>query len=183
MKNNKILIICVAILLFIFLVFGTYAWYLFFLKASGDFDINNNSNLKDGNIVFKDNGNSVYDADASIVEDEQVDSVEAYSFQVINYGDEDSYNLYIEDVPLNSIDDGCTSETLLSRSQLKYQLKLNGTVIKEDYLSNINDNILDTRSISKDATNNYELRIYIHEDATDWIGKHYHYKVVLNNGK
>ena len=47
----------------------------------------------------------------------------------------------------------------------------------------INDNILDTRSISKDATNNYELRIYIHEDATDWTGKHYHYKVVLNNGK
>ena len=48
-------------------------------------------------------------------------------------------------------------------------------------MSNINDNILDTRKIEGSKTNNYELRMYIHEEALNWMGKHYHYKVVLNN--
>ena len=48
-------------------------------------------------------------------------------------------------------------------------------------MSNIDDNILDTRNISGLKTNNYELRIYIHDEALNWMGKHYHYKVVLNN--
>ena len=41
------------------------------------------------------------------------------------------------------------------------------------------DNILDTRNVNGKDTNAYELRIYIHDEAEDWYGKHYHYRVVL----
>ena len=179
--KNKVLLICAGLLLFVFLVFGTYAWYLFFLKSSSNLVDTTNNSLVSGNIILKDNGNGVYDSDAEKVEDSLINGVIPYRFQVINNGIKDGkYTLYIEDLPVNSINDGCTEETLLTRSQLKYQLKLNGNVIKEDYLSNINDNILYNQELKSKKNNNYELRIYIHNEAEDWNGKHYHYKVVLN---
>ena len=179
--KNKTLLVCAALLLLLFLTFGTYAWYLFFLRAGGNFEVNDNNNLKSGNIYFKDDGNSVYDADAEDIVDDEVSSVVPYRFRVVNEGKTDNYYLYIEDLPVNSVNDGCTNQTLLTRDKLKYQLKLNGAVVKEDYLSNVVDNIIDERTISGGETNNYELRVYIHEDATNWTGKHYHYKIVLNN--
>lgn len=179
--KNKVLLVCAGLLLLLFLAFGSYVWYLYFLRGSGNFEINNNSNLKYGDIVLKDDGNSVYETDADSIEDEQASSVIPYIFRVENTDDSSgNYYLYIEDMPVNSINDGCTTETLLTREQLKYQLKLNGKVIKEDYLSNIDDNILDKRTITAKGINYYELRIYIHDEALEWTGKHYHYKVVIN---
>ncbi|MBQ8472654.1 MAG: hypothetical protein IJ501_04045 [Bacilli bacterium] len=179
--KNKVVLVCGALVLILFLAFGTYAWYLYFLRASGGFEVHNNNNLRYGDIVLKDDGNSVYDADADSIEDDLVNHVIPYKFRVINEGNkEGNYYLYIEDLPVNAINDGCTYDTLLVREQLRYQLKLNGEVIKEDFLSNINDNILDKRTMEGNSTNHYELRIYIHDTALDWMGKHYHYKVVLN---
>ena len=179
--KNKLLLICAAFLLFSFLVLGTHFWYSFFMSTSGDFN-NNNDGLKNGSIILNDNNSSVYDVDADSLEDDEVSSVTPYKFEIKNNSNKDgNYSIYIEDLPPNSVNDGCTEETLLERNMLKYQLKLNGNVIKEDYLSNINDNILDTRKIVSKESNYYELRFYIHDEATDWAGKHYHYKVVLNN--
>ena len=182
MKKNRLLIICGGIILLIFLVLGTYAWYLFFLRGSANYSINYNSKyLQSGSLLFKDYGNSVYDANAESIEGQAVESVPAYVFDVINTGkNSEKYNIYIEDLPVNAIQDGCTESTLLLRSQLKYQLKINSEVVKEDYLSNIQDNILDTRTLDGNKANSYELRIYIHEKASNWTGKHYHYKVLLN---
>ncbi len=179
--KNKVLLLCAGLLLLIFLVFGTYSWYIFFHNASGSYGSSTTNPKKDGEIVLNDSGNKVYDADAKNLKEEDVDSVVPYIFSIKNSGEKDDYTLYIEDVPVNTINDGCTSSTLLSRSQLRYQLKMNGKVVKDDYLSNVEDNILDTRTIDKDTTNEYELRIYIHENAKDWENKHYHYKVVINN--
>lgn len=179
--KNKLLLICAALLLFIFLVFGTYAWYLYFLRSSGDLEINKNNTLRDGKIVLKDDGNNVNDTNADDVVDEEIDSVVPYKFKIVNEGRTGTYYLYIEDLPANAVNDGCTNETLLTRDKLKYQLKLNGSVIKEDYLSNVKDNIIDYRNINGLETYNYELRVFIHEEATDWIGKHYHYKIIINN--
>ena len=180
--KNKTLIICASILLFLFLVFGTYAWYLYFLRSSGGFVVNNNSKyLESSGIIFKDDGNSVYDTNAESLEDNNIDNVPSYNFQVINTNNRSGkYNLYIEDLPVNLILDGCTEDTLLQREDLKYQLTLNGSVIKTGYLSTINDNILDSREIEGKKTNSYSLKVYIHEDAVDWFGKHYHYKISIN---
>jgi len=180
--KNKILIICAGLLLLIFLVFGTYAWYLYFLRASSGFAVNNNSKyLETSGIIFQDNGHNVYDADAESIEDSKVTDVPAYTFTVTNTNDsKGKYQLYIEDLPANVLNDGCTEETLLNRNQLKYQLSLNGTVISEDFMDKINDNILDSREIEGNKTNKYSLKIYIHDEALEWFGKHYHYKVSLN---
>ena len=54
------------------------------------------------------------------------------------------------------------------------------TCIADNIFLRINkDNILDTRSVNGKDANAYELRIYIHDEAEDWYGKHYHYRVVL----
>jgi len=179
--KNKVLIVCAGLLLLIFLIFGTYSWYLYFLRASGSFTVNNNKYSETSGIIFKDDGKSVYDAKAESLEDNNISHVPSYNFQVINTNKKSGkYNLYIEDLPVNMVDDGCTENTLLKREQLKYQLSLNGQIIKEGLMTSINDNILDSRTIEKDKTNNYSLKIYIHDEATEWFGKHYHYKVNIN---
>ena len=182
MKNKSVLLFGGAILVML-LIFGTYTWYLYFLRYStGNNKNSNNSNssVKVGDIELKEDGQGVYDADAKSIEDVEVNKVPSYNFRVINNGNSDKdYTLLIEDIPANLVDDGCSEDNLLSRKDLKYQLKLNNEVIKEDFLSNIKDNILDTKKLESKKTNTYSLKVYIHEAAKDWIGKHYHYKVVL----
>ena len=179
--KNKILLICGFLLLVIFIALGTYTWYLFFLETGSGYSIVTGEGTKLGDIVLIDNGNSIYETDVSDVSDEDVNNVLPYKFKIVNQGNKiKKYTLYLEDLPVNSINDGCTTKTLLNREQLKYQLIVNNKVIKEDYLSSIQDNILDTRSVNGKDANAYELRIYIHDEAKDWYGKHYHYRVVLN---
>ena len=180
--KNKLLLICAFLILLVFLSFGTYSWYSFFVNISSDFLINNNSKyLETSGIVFQDDGHNVYDANAESIEDSKINNVPGYSFRVVNTNPKSGkYNLYIEDLPVNAINDGCTEETLLTRKDLKYQLSLNGEIIKEGYMSSINDNILDAREIEGNKTNQYDLKIYIHDEALNWFGKHYHYKVSIN---
>ena len=176
--KNKLLIVCAGFVLLIFLTFGTYSWYNYFSNISAA--SNTISNYKIGDIEFKEDGKGVYDANAESIDDIKIDKVPAYNFSVINHGDSEKvYTLYLEDVPANFVDDGCSEDKLLSRSDLKYQFKLNNDIIKEDYLSNIQDNILDTRTLDAKKTNSYSLKVYIHDGALDWFSKHYHYKVVL----
>lgn len=179
--KNKVLVICAGCVLFIYLVFSTYAWYSYFLRASGEGSLNVfYSKSAYSGIIFQDNGNNVYDTKAESLEDNNIGSVPSYNFQITNTGNnEGKYTLYLEDLPVSAIDDGCTENTLLARNQLKYQLLLNDKVIKEGFMETINDNILDSRSIGGKETNNYSLKIYIHDEATDWFGKHYHYKVTM----
>lgn len=180
--KNKVLLICASIILLIFLIFGTYAWYLYFLRASSGFVINNNSKyLESSGIIFEDDGHNVYDADAESLADDKTDNVPLYTFRVTNTNKvAGKYNLYIEDLPVNVLNDGCTEETLLNRNDLKYQLSMNGKIINEGFMNTINDNILDTREIAGNTTNKYTLKIYIHDEALDWFGKHYHYKVSID---
>ena len=180
--KNKTLIVCAGILLFIFIVFGTYAWYLYFTKTSNQFPVNNNSKyLESAGIILQDNGNNVYDTKAESLEDDNISHVPAYDFEIINTKNKKGkFKVYIEDLPVNMINDGCTEETILNRSQLKYQLSLDGNVIKEGLMDTINDNILFEGEIEANTSYHYSLKIYIHDNATDWFGKHYHYKISIN---
>lgn len=178
--KNKILWILASILLIAFIAVGTYAWYLYFLETGKGYFITTAPGTRIGDVVLIDSGKSVYDTDATNTSDSDIDKITPYKFKVSNLGNSNRvYTLYIEDLPLNSINDGCTDKTLLNRSQLKYQLKVNDKVIKEDYLSNIKDNILDKRSVNGKDSVAYELRIYIHDESDNWNNKHYHYQVIL----
>ena len=181
--KNKLVLLIDGVILVLLLIFGTYVWYLYFLRYSinnSKNSNNTNTSVKVGDLEFKEDSKGVYDANAKSIEDIEVKDVPAYSFRVINNGESDKdYTLLIEDITANLVDDGCSEDNLLARNDLKYQLILNDEIIKEDYLSNIKDNILDTRKLESKKTNTYSLKVYIHETAKDWFGKHYHYKVVL----
>ena len=60
-------------------------------------------------------------------------------------------------------------------------MSLNGKVIKSGDLDEIKNNILDTRSIAPSQVNNYQLRIYVAEDAqnTEWQNKYYHFEIKI----
>jgi len=180
--KNRILITCGGIVVLLFIILGAYAWYIYFLKSSGGFNLNKgNRSTNSSGIIFQDDGNSVYDSNATSLEEDEVKDVPSYKFTVTNIKDNNAeYILYIEDLPVNAINDGCTESTLLKRSQLKYQLSLNGKVIKDDKMSNIKDNVLDSRVINGNTINTYNLKVYIHDEAEEWLGKHYHYKVTIN---
>ena len=182
--KNKILLICGSLLLLIFLAFGTYYWYIYFLRASSVSISNGETVQNEGGITLIDNDKNVYDIDATSTDGENLDDVEAYIFNIKNDNkNKGSYTLYLEDVPINSIKDGCTEETILDRNQLNYQLILNEQVLKEDDLDNIKDNVLDSREISGNTTNHYKLKVFIKEDAENWLSKHYHYKVTLKKNR
>ena len=182
--KNKILLICGFLLLIIFIAFGTYYWYIYFLRASSASISDGGTIQSAGGITLIDNDKNVYDADATATDGENLDNVEAYIFNIKNDNkSQGSYTLYLEDVPINSVKDGCTEATLLKRNQLRYQLILNEQVLKEDDLDNITDNILDSRVIPGNTTNHYKLKVFIKEDASDWSGKHYHYKVTLKKNR
>ena len=182
--KNKILLICGSLMLIIFIIFGTYYWYLYFLRINNISSSTTTTTQNAGGITLIDNGKNVYDSDASNTDSNNVENIDAYIFNVKNDNNTTgNYTLYLEDVPINSVKDGCTESTLLKRNQLRYQLILEEEVIKEDDLENIKDNILDTRTINANSVNHYKLRVYIKEDAEDWTNKHYHYKVSIKKNR
>ena len=160
--KNKILLWCGSLMLIIFLAFGTYYWYLYFLKLNNNSSSTTTTTQNAGGITLIDNGNNVYDTDATNTDGDNLEDIEPYVFNVKNDNNKNGvYTLYIEDVPANAIKDGCTEETLLNRNQLRYQLILNEQIIKDDDLENIKDNILDSRTITANTVNHYKLKVYI----------------------
>ena len=156
--KKRILLTIAALLLISFLGIGTYMWYNFFLGITSNYG-NSSNGSSSGSIKLEDAETSVTDSNASKVDDSEVSNVTPYTFKVKNSKNtEGKYTIFIEDAPLNSINDGC-------------------------FLSSIKDNILDTETIKENTTNNYELRIYIHENANDWVGKHYHYQINIKEEK
>ncbi len=172
MKKNIIFLIIGCVILVCFILGTSLVWYNLFsdeIESGGSARIQLTSQ-KEGLMVTS----------AAPVEDEEGANQVPYSFQVTNMGNvRGNYKLIIEDTPFNKIDDGCTVDTLLNRNQLRYQLLLNGEEIKVDSLAKIKNNILDTRDIEPNVKNNYELRIWVNDEASNWENKHFHYSINL----
>ena len=172
--KKMILLILAGIALFAFIFSTSMLWYNFFYDNDGE-----NSTVSSLEVRL-DEANNIINEDGLIpLDDETAKSLEPYSFEVENTNSTPStYNVILEDTIISD-DASYSSKELLSRSQLRYQLSLNGKVIKTGRLSDIKNNILDTRNISENRTNNYELRIYVSEDAvnTDWQNKYYHFNI------
>ena len=113
----------------------------------------------------------------SPINDSESNLVEPYIFKVKNNGDKDiTYQLLIEDYVSDA------NKKLLSRKNLNYSLMLGNDVIKSDNLSNVENNILDTRKLPSGAQNEYELRVWVTGDinSTEWMDKSYNYNVLVN---
>ena len=75
------------------------------------------------------------------------------------------------------VNDGCDNSTTFSLSDLNYEFKLNGLVIKSGLLSDIQNGILDNSTLKKESTNDYSLRIWLNKDNKDYQNKHFHYVI------
>ena len=171
--KKTVLLLLAGVALFAFIFTTSILWYRFFYNDSGT-----RSNVNSVNIQL--GSNNVIDESGLIpLDDETAKTIMPYEFKVENNSDSATiYNVLLED-SIISDDVNYTSKELLSRNQLRYQLTLNGNVIKVGNLNEIQNNILDTRSISSSQVNNYQLRIYVGEDFqnTDWQNKYYHFDI------
>ena len=172
--KKVVLLIMAGIALFAFIFATSMLWYRFFYNNS---TVSNDvSTVK---VQLSDANNVIDESGLIPLDDETAKSLTPYEFTVENNSENAStYNVLLED-SIISDDATYSSKELLSRDQLRYQLSLNGNVIKIGDLSDLKNNVLDTRNIAVGQTNNYQLRIYVAEDAasTAWQNKYYHFNV------
>lgn len=168
-----ILLLLAGVALFAFIFTTSILWYRFFYSSPSENDGVGSVNVQLGD-------NNVIDESGLIpLDDDTAKNLTPYEFKVENNSDSDAmYNVLLED-SIISDDLSYTNKELLSRNQLRYQLSLNGIVIKTASLNELKNNIIDTRNIAAGQTNNYQLRIYVAESAqnTSWQNKYYHFDV------
>lgn len=170
-SNLEFRLIIAGVILFAFCIATAFFWYRLFRTDKVAV-----TNLT---IALKDKGKGV-DIDHLVpCDDEEAKKTPAYSFDIANTGSSRGrYEVLIED-SIKKDEDGYASKDMLDRSQLKYELTLNGKVIDSNRLSKVKNNVLDSRVIGSKKTNSYTLRIWVPIDAKNWQNKTYHYKVVV----
>lgn len=168
-----VLLLLAGVALFAFIFTTSILWYRFFYNDS---DASNS--VSSVNVQLGDN-NVIDESGLIPLDDETAKTITPYEFRVENNSTNDTtYNVLLEDTVISD-DANYTNKELLSRNQLRYQLSLNGNVIKVGNLNEIENNVLDTRNIASSQVNNYQLRIYVGESFqnTDWQNKYYHFNI------
>lgn len=168
-----VLLLLAGVALFAFIFTISILWYRFFYN-----DLDASNSVSSVNVQLGDN-NVIDESGLIPLDDETAKTITPYEFRVENNSTNDTtYNVLLEDTVISD-DANYTNKELLSRNQLRYQLSLNGNVIKVGNLNEIENNILDTRNIASSQVNNYQLRIYVGESFqnTDWQNKYYHFNI------
>ena len=170
MKINKLSIIISIFILIILIILLSYICFKF---------TRNNNFITNSLIIVEDKTSTKMDSSNNgPIDDGDINTITPYKFSVRNAGTKaTNYELLIEDIIEKD-----TKYKLLSREYLNYELYLNNQFIKRDSLSNIKNNIIDSRKIGKDEIYNYSLRIWITGSATDsnWMNKYYNYKLLVS---
>ncbi len=172
--KKVILLILAGIALFSFILATSMLWYRFFYGKSDTDDSTGAVTIQ-----IDDSNNTIDESGLIPLDDEEALNLTPYEFTIKNNSAKDAvYNVLIED-SIISDDSTYSNKVLLSRKQLKYQLVLNDIVINSGSLSDVKNNVLDTRSIAVNQVNNYQLRVYVSENAvnTNWQNKYYHFDV------
>lgn len=171
--NKKTLLIFIGAIALASFIMGTcFVWYKVFDKEP--------MSVTSFEVKLNDEGKGVSIVNMFPTSPDKIDQIANYEFAIKNTGGQvGSYNLLLEETALNKLEDGCTEQTLLTRNQLQYLLTINGKLASKGLLSDIKKNIIDFRTINAAATNNYSLKIWVPESAsnTAWQNKHYHYHI------
>lgn len=122
------------------------------------------------------NEKSISLVDLSPVSDSEGLKNKPYVFEVKNKNKHNvSYKLFINDST-----DNIKNENVLSRNNLKFQLKLNDKIILSDSLGNLKNNVLDTNYVNGKSSNRYELVIWLSDELGDnWMDKSYGYNISI----
>lgn len=135
-------------------------------------------------VSMDDGGNGVVVNEMLPVLDENVSTVPVYQFTVKNPTSEKvTYQLYLKDLDVSEIQDGCHQEDLLKRDQLRYQFMLNDKQLALEDVVQLENSSLGHFTVEPNETQKFSLRIFVPESkkATDWAKKHYHYKIVIQS--
>lgn len=170
MKKKKMLLLIGGILLFVLILIVTYTSFKYLQQK--DYLVNTLE------IKLDDKNNKINMSEQVPHNDSDIDKITPYIFNVTNKGETNAYyELLLEDV----IDQNQTKQ-ILSRDNLKYELTLNGMVIKLDYLSNIKNNVIDKRLLESGKKSNYSLKVWVSNSVDDssWMNKYYNYNISVN---
>lgn len=171
--KKRVLLILAGVALFAFIVSMSFVWYTFFYRDTF------NGNISSVEISISNDNNTISEGNSIPLSKEEASKLKPYEFKVVNKKNNlEYYRVIIEDAIISD-DVNYTNKDLLDRSQLEYKLMLNGKEIKSGMLSNIKNNILDTRSLEANMSNHYQLWVYVSEKAqnTAWQNKYYHFTV------
>lgn len=166
--GKKIFLVFSGVLLFLFIVGTAFLWYKAFyynnLGSVSSLQVKKESE----EVAITENLFPMSETEASVVPN--------YKFSVKNVNDSKSrYEVVYKEQEVSG-------KQKLSKSQLSYQLILNGKIIKKGNLADLKNDVLDDRYIMPNTNNQYELKVYISESAKDtaWQNKSYAYKVDIN---
>lgn len=166
--GKKIFLVFSGVLLFLFIVGTAFLWYKAFyynnLGSVSSLQVKKESE----EVAITENLFPMSETEASVVPN--------YKFSVKNVNDFKSrYEVVYKEQEVSG-------KQKLSKSQLTYQLILNGKIIKKGNLADLKNDVLDDRYIMPNTNNQYELKVYISESAKDtaWQNKSYAYKVDIN---
>ena len=166
--GKKIFLVFSGVLLFLFIVGTAFLWYKAFyynnLGSVSSLQVKKESE----EVAITENLFPMSETEASVVPN--------YKFSVKNVNDFKSrYEVVYKEQEVSG-------KQKLSKSQLSYQLILNGKIIKKGNLADLKNDVLDDRYIMPNTNNQYELKVYISESAKDtaWQNKSYAYKVDIN---
>lgn len=166
--GKKIFLVFSGVLLFLFIVGTTFLWYKAFYYNNLGIVSSLQVKKESEEVALTENLFPMSETEASVVPN--------YKFSVKNVNDFKSrYEVVYKEQEVSG-------KQKLSKSQLAYQLILNGTIIKKGNLADLKNDVLDDRYIMPNTNNQYELKVYISESAKDtvWQNKSYAYKVDIN---
>ena len=166
--GKKIFLVFSGVLLFLFIVGTAFLWYKAFYY--------NNLGIVSSLQVKKESEEVALTENLFPMSEAEASAVPNYKFSVKNVNDSKSrYEVVYKEQEVSG-------KQKLSKSQLTYQLILNGTIIKKGNLADLKNDVLDDRYIMPNTNNQYELKVYISESAKDtaWQNKSYAYKVDIN---
>ena len=166
--GKKIFLVFSGVLLFLFIVGTTFLWYKAFYYNNLGIVSSLQVKKESEEVALTENLFPMSETEASVVPN--------YKFSVKNVNDFKSrYEVVYKEQEVSG-------KQKLSKSQLTYQLILNGKIIKKGNLADLKNDVLDDRYIMPNTNNQYELKVYISESAKDtaWQNKSYAYRVDIN---
>lgn len=171
---KRLLILKIAFISMItFTVVGGYFWYLYFDESEAKMVADN------VRLELLNNGSTTY---INAIAEDKEENIPTYYFRVKNnFEKEAKYTLLFNEITPNEANDGCSSSTSLKMNELSFELKLDNKIIKSGKLNTLKNNVLDDNTVQGKSTNDYSLRVYISDDTTDTLKKHYHYSVIMKD--
>ena len=169
---KRLLILKIAFISMIaFTVAGGYFWYLYFDERESEM-VRDNVRLQ-----LLNNGPVTY---INAVPNDAAENIPIYYFRVKNnFSTDAKYSLIFNEINPSNVGDGCSIQNYLNKNELMYVLTLDNKVIKQGKLSELSNNILDCNTINGNTVNDYSLKVYLEDNATETLKKHYHYSVIL----